>query len=108
MKEILNEEVKTPKDNKQVQVARKSSKRRNVPDSYVPRRKTRITNQLRLSSKLRDNSIVRDLIINIDDSPKDKDKEIKTKALAVKQKPRKGVTRSEGLKLLFSAIDSLN
>ena len=74
----------------------------------MPRRKTRITNQLRLSSKLRDNSIVRDLIINIDDSPEDKDKEIKKKAPAVKQKPRKRVIRSKGLKLLFLAIDSLN
>ena len=108
MKEILNEEVKIPKDENQVQVSRRRSKRHNVPDSYVPRRKRRITNQLRLSSKLRDNSIVRDLIINIDDSPEDKDKEIKKKALAVKQKPRKRVTMSEGLKLLFSAIDSLN
>ena len=74
----------------------------------MPRRKTRATNQLRLSSKLRDNSIVRDLIINIDDSPEDKDKDIKKKVLAVKKKPRKRVTRSEGLKLLFSVIDSLN
>ena len=63
---------------------------------------------MRLSSKLRDNSIVRDLIINIDNSPEDKDKEIKKKVPTVKQKPRKFVTRSEGLKLLFSTIDSLN
>ena len=74
----------------------------------MPRRKTRATNQLRLSRKLRDNSIVKDLIINIDDSPEDKGKEVKKKVPAVKQKPRKRVTRSEGLKLLFSAIDSLN
>ena len=57
---------------------------------------------------MRDNSMVRDLIINVDDSPEDKGKEVKKKAPTVKQKPRKRVTRSEGLKLLFSTINSLN
>ena len=79
-----------------------------VPNPYLPRRKTRATNKLRLSSKLRDNSMVRDLIINIDESPEDKVKEVKQKAPIVKQKPKKRVTKSEGLKLLFLAIYSLN
>ena len=61
-----------------------------------------------MSSKLRDNSMIRDLIINIDESPEDKVKEVKQKVPVVKQKPSKRVTKSEGLKLLFSAIDSLN
>lgn len=52
--------------------------------------------------------MVRDLIINVDDNPKDKGKEVKKKAPTVNQKPRKQVTRSEAVKLLFSAIDSLN
>ena len=80
----------------------------NVPNPYLPRRKTRATNKLRLSSKLRDNSMVRDLIINIDESPEDKVNEVKQKVPEVKQKPRNRVTKSEGLKLVFSTIDSLN
>lgn len=52
--------------------------------------------------------MVRDLIINVDESLEEKGKEVKKKAPVVKQKPRKRVTRSEGLKLLFSTIDSLN
>ena len=79
-----------------------------VPNPYLPRRKTRETNKLRLSSKLGDNSMIRDLIINIDESPEDKVKEVKKKVPAIKQKPGKRVTKREGLKLLFSTIDSLN
>ena len=107
-KQVLNEEVKIPEEEEQVPVPRRSSRMHNVPNLYLPRRRTRATNQLRLSSRLRDNSMVRDLIINVDDSLEDKGKEVKKKVPVVKQKPRKRVTRSEGLKLLFSAIDSLN
>ena len=108
VKQVLNEEVKILEEDKQVPVAQRSSRMHNVPNLYLPRRRTRATNHLRLSSRLRDNSIVRDLIINVDDSPEDKGKEVKKKAPTVKHKSRKRVTRSEGLKLLFSAIDSLN
>ena len=104
----MNEEVIIPEEEEQVPVARKNSRIRNVSNPYLPRRITRATNKLRLSSKMRDNSMIRDLIINIDESPEDKVKEVKQKVTAIKQKPRKRVTRSEGLKLLFSMIDSLN
>ena len=42
-----------------------------------------------LDDILRDNSMIRDLIINIDESPEDKVKEVKQKASVVKQKPKK-------------------
>ena len=57
---------------------------RNVPNSYLLRRKTRAINQLRLSSKMRDNYMVRDLIINVDESLEDKGKEVKKKVPAIK------------------------
>ena len=107
-KQVLKEDVKILEEDKKVPVAQRSPRMRNVPNPYLPRRKTRETNKLRLSSKLGDNSMIRDLIINIDESPEDKVKEVKKKVPAIKQKPGKRVTKREGLKLLFSTIDSLN
>ena len=90
----MNEEVTIPEEEELVPVAQRSSRMRNVPNLYLPRRRTRAINQLRLSSRLRDNSIVRDLIINVDDNPEDKGKEVKKKVAVVKQMPRKRVTSS--------------
>ena len=69
---------------------------------------TRPKNKLRLNSKLRDNPRLRDLIINIDDSPTEEQppKSKKKRAAKPKKVPKAKVDKEQGLKLLAQVLDA--
>ena len=71
---------------------------------------TRTKNKLRLNYKLRDNPRLRDLIINIDDSPtKEQPPKSKKKRVAKPEKvPKAKVDKEKGLKLLVQVLDTLS
>ena len=64
-------------------------------------------NKIRYKSKLIDNPRLRDLIINVNDSPPEKkEKKIVRKIRAKSMKPEK-TEEMDGLELLSAALDSL-
>lgn len=71
---------------------------------------TRPKNKLRLNSKLRDNPRLRDLIINIDDSPTEEQppKSKKKRDAKPKKVPKAKVDKEKGLKLLAQVLDTLS
>ena len=85
--------------------AKKKEKDPLVYDARTPH--TRPKNKLHYNSKLIDNPWLRDLIINVDDSPPEK-KEKKTvrKSREKSMKPVK-TKEMDGLKILSAALDSL-
>lgn len=95
----------------EVTSSRKLAKKKeeDLPVYYARTRHTRPKNKLHLNSKLIENARMKDLIINVDDSPPVKEqkktvKKIKEKSL--KQGKAK-VKEVDGLVLLSAALDSL-
>ena len=99
---VLQEEVTS---------SRKPAKRKeeNLPVYYARTPQTRPKNKLRLNSKLIDNPKLKDLIINVKDSPPAKEQKKTVKKIREKSSKQRKVKAKEvdGLALLSAALDSL-